>query len=83
MTQYRSILRAMNVAVHRFIMDKEIDQFFLRKERHDNAKLQQLVLFTSSCFGGSFNSKLIIFCCKLEVKNSYEVLIFQNEHIIS
>lgn len=43
MTQYRSILRAMNVAVHRFIMDKEIDQFFLRKERHDNAKLQQLV----------------------------------------
>lgn len=52
MTQYRSILRAMNVAVHRFIMDKEIDQFFLRKERHDNAKLQQLVLFTSSCFGG-------------------------------
>lgn len=82
MIQKRSILRKMIVAIHRFNMDKEIDQFF-RRERHDNAKMQQVVLFTSFCFGGSFYSKSIIFGCKFKVRNSSEVFIFQKEHIIS
>lgn len=82
MIQKRSILQTMIVAIHRFNMDEKIDQFF-RSERHDNAKMQQVVLFTSSCFGGSFYSKLIIFGCKFKVRNSSEVFIFQKEHIIS
>lgn len=82
MIQKRSILRKMIVAIHRFNMDKEIDQFF-RRERHDNAKMQQVVLFTSFCFGGSFYSKSIIFGCKFKVRNSSEVFILQKEHIIS